>query len=282
MARKVGDPAAARRWSEASAQMKHSLLHHPRLALVHQGRLIKRRLIDGTVQDRFVPPQPERLSPLMPLGHEPVSYCDPDTSIVFPIFMDLVDPHGPLAAKTLLAVEKLWNQRWDIGGYGRYDVTSEPDSPGPWPFATLFVARAYAAAHDDDKVWRALNWLRGLQGGTGGAWFEYYGHHDTSGIGATGIIPWTWGEMLVLFVHHFLGVRPSADGVRIQPWLIRGVDHLESTLTINGHRVALTLDRTAGASSAEVDGRPAGLQNGVLQLPRPARDQKIAIRLGKE
>ncbi|MCC7498161.1 MAG: hypothetical protein IT160_11335 [Bryobacterales bacterium] len=282
MALKTGDQAASQRWGRASAKMKESMLHHPRLALVDQGRFIKRRLVDGSVQDRFVPPHPERLSPVMPLGHEPVSYCDPDTTEVFPIFMGLVDPRGPLATNTLRAIEKLWNERWAIGGYGRYDVSSEPDSPGPWPFATLFAARAYAAARDDEKVWRALNWLRGLQGGAGGTWFEFYGHHDTGGIGATGIIPWTWGEMLVLFVHHFLGVRPSPDGVRVQPWLIRGVDRVESSCMLNGHCLSLTVERAGRVSGAEVDGRPAALHNGVLQLPRPARDQKIVIRLGNE
>ena len=34
-----------------------------------------------------------------------------------------------------------WNQAWTDGGYGRYHTSSEPDSPGPWPFASLFVAR---------------------------------------------------------------------------------------------------------------------------------------------
>lgn len=282
MAQKMGDEAAARRWSEASAKMKQSLLHHPRLALVDNGRFIKRRLVDGSVQDRFVPPHPERLSPVMPLGHEPVSYCDPDTTTVFPIFMGLVDPRGPLATNTLRAVEKLWNERWDIGGYGRYDVTSEPDSPGPWPFATLFVARAYAAARNDEKVWRALNWLRGLQGGTGGTWFEYYGRHDAGGIGVTGIVPWTWGEILMLFADNFLGVRPAPDGVRIQPWLIAGVNQIASALTVNGHRLDLTIERTPGPSKAEVDGRPVALHNGALQLPRPSRDQKIVIRSGTD
>lgn len=281
MARAMGDETAFGRWSEASAKMKQSLLHHPRLALVDNGRFIKRRLVDGSVQDRFVPPHPERLSPVMPLGHEPVSYCDPDTTIVFPIFMGLVDPKGPLATNTLRAVEKLWNERWDIGGYGRYDVTSEPDSPGPWPFATLFVARAYAAARNDEKVWRALHWLRGLQGGTGGTWFEYYGRHDTAGIGATGIVPWTWGEILMLFVQDFLGVRPSPHGLRIQPWLISGVNQIESSLAVNGHRIELTIERTEGSSKAEVDGLPVALHDGAIELPRPERDQKIVIRSGK-
>ncbi|MCX6622234.1 MAG: PQQ-binding-like beta-propeller repeat protein, partial [Acidobacteria bacterium] len=269
MARLVGDAESARRWTEAAARMRQSMLHHPRLALVDQGRLIKRRLVDGTVQDRFVPPHPEKLGRSMPLGNEPVSYCDPDTSNVLPVFMGLVDPRGELAANTLRAVEKLWNQRWDIGGYGRYDVTSEPDSPGPWPFATLFVARAYAAAGNDEKVWRALRWLRGLQGGAGGAWFEYYGRHDTAGIGATGIIPWIWGEMLMLFVHHMLGVRPSPEAVEIRPWLIKGVDHLESSLGVGGHRLELNIERSGGASSAEVDGLGVRMEDGGIRLPRP-------------
>ena len=61
-----------------------------------------------------------------------------------------VDPAGPVARKTLESLEELWNQRWTMGGYGRYHVSSEPDSPGPWPIASIFMARAYLEAGDDE------------------------------------------------------------------------------------------------------------------------------------
>jgi hypothetical protein len=54
------------------------------------------------------------------------------------------------------AVVTLWNQVWKGGGYGRYHLSSEPDSPGPWPFPSLFVAGANA------EMWEVKKQLRFL------------------------------------------------------------------------------------------------------------------------
>jgi GH15 family glucan-1,4-alpha-glucosidase len=108
----------------------------------------------------------------MPLKFEFVSYCDPDTTMALPVMLGLVDPASELARRTMAAIEKLWNQRWPGGCCGRYDVSAEPDSPGPWPFATLFVMRAYAGRGDWEKVWRGVDWLLNVQGGRAGTWFE--------------------------------------------------------------------------------------------------------------
>ncbi|NBW87586.1 MAG: hypothetical protein EBR23_12400, partial [Planctomycetia bacterium] len=160
-----GDAPAARRWREAAGKLQTAFLSHPRHALIERGTLVKRRLPDGAVQRRLEPPNRAGLPPGMPLSTERENFCDPDTASVLPIIHGVVDPQGPVARATLDAMEALWNQRWSGGGYGRYDVTSESDSPGPWPFPSLFVARANLVAGNHDRVWRTLRWLAEVPGG---------------------------------------------------------------------------------------------------------------------
>ncbi len=179
-------------------------LSHPKFSLIDQGRFIKRRLASGEVQRTFEPPNRKSMPQGMPLNVESVSLCDPDSANVLPIVYGIVDPASPVALKTLESMEELWNQRWDGGGYGRYHVTSEPDSPGPWPFPTMFIARAYLETGNDEKVWRALRWLQEAPGGKAGAWLEFYGDRPTPPLPPVGIVVWTWAEILMFFIHHLL------------------------------------------------------------------------------
>lgn len=73
LARRMNEPASARRWAEAGSRMKDSFLHHPKFSLVEDGAFIKRRQANGEVQRTFEP-----------LNVEKVSYCDPDTASVIP------------------------------------------------------------------------------------------------------------------------------------------------------------------------------------------------------
>ena len=269
MADHMGDAASAARWRAAAALMKKSFLTHPSLSLVEDGRFIKRRRVDGKPQFTMDPPNRAGLAPGMPLRDEKISYCDPDAASVFPIILDIVDPAGPLARKTLDSMETLWNQRWTTGGYGRYHVTSEPDSPGPWPFATLFIARAYLEAGDSAKVWRALHWLRGLAGGNSGAWFEFYGPRPVPPLPPVAIVPWTMAEVVMLFVHHLLGFRPSPSGLLIRPRLLDGLNEVEARLRCHGHEVRLKVRRAA----------PSERVDGPLRLPLPTRDLSIEMHV---
>jgi hypothetical protein len=57
-----------------------------------------------------------------------------------PIAFEFIDPKSALAQKRW-HLEALWNQRWNLGGYGRYHVTSEPDSPAVAICNHLYRAR---------------------------------------------------------------------------------------------------------------------------------------------
>ncbi|MDW8130587.1 MAG: hypothetical protein RMI94_08560 [Bryobacterales bacterium] len=278
MARHVGDEGAAARWLSASARIRETMLAHPRLGFIVDGRLIKRRLVTGAPQRVLEPPDRTAMPPGMPLRVEPAPYCDPDSTLALPVAFELVDPGSALAANTLEALETLWNQRWDFGGYGRYHVASEPDSPGPWPFASLFIARANLEAGRDDRVWRVLEWLLSIPGGRAGAWFEHYGDRPVPPLPPVGITPWTWGELGMLLVHHMLGVRPDPSGLIIRPRLLDGVNQAEATLCVHGRRVHLRMQR-GKHWRAQLEGRSLEVVSGAVKLPAPREDMEIEFEL---
>ncbi|MBI4428273.1 MAG: hypothetical protein HY562_04060 [Ignavibacteriales bacterium] len=279
MAVSQGDQASAQRWTSASELMKESFLHHPQFSLVEDGRFVKRRLVSGEVQRTFEPPRREAMPAGMPLNVESISYCDPDAGNVLPIAFEIIDAKSTISLKTLESMEHLWNQRWDTGGYARYDVSSEPDSPGPWPFATMFIARAYHEAGNDEKVWRALNWLLEVQGGKSGAWFEYYGDRPTPPLPPVGIVVWTWAEIVIFFIHHVLGVRPSPRKILIRPKLLSGIDRVKSTLFVHRHEVALDVQRDPAGQWARVNGKRMPLKDQTLELPFPQRNTTVEIHV---
>jgi hypothetical protein len=150
-----------------------------------------------------------------------------------------VPPDSALAREGLAGVEALWNQAWEGGGYGRYNVASEPDSPGPWPFASLFVARAAIEAGVGETVRRTLDWLGKVPGAPAGSWFEFYGPRESPPFPQVGIIPWTWAEMIFLLVSHVLGVRPEDRGIRVRPRLLPGMTRADASIPIRDGRLTL-------------------------------------------
>jgi len=273
----MNEPEAARRWRAASALMKTSFLSHPKYSNVHENRFIKRRNADGTPQFTFEPRNRKSMPAGMPMNVESVSYCDPDTANVLPIVYEVVDPKGELAANTLRSMEELWNQRWTGGGYGRYHVTSESDSPGPWPFATVFVARAALEAGNDEKVVRVLDWLGSVKGGASGAWLEFYGDRPVPPLPPVGIVVWTWGEIVTFFVHHVLGVRPSPTELVIRPRLFKGLDSVDAAVPVHGSVVTLKIRRAEKKAYALVDGKKAAMKDGALTLPHSTAPRTVDI-----
>ncbi|MBI4891962.1 MAG: hypothetical protein HY821_15150 [Acidobacteria bacterium] len=241
----LNDAASARRWTEAANLMEESFLRHPRYSFIRDGRLVKRLLLNGDVQTTLNPPNRDSLPPGMPLRTDPVSYANPDSASVYPFLLGILDPQSPVALRTLEEMETLWNQRWTIGGFGRYNVTGEPDSPGPWPFGSLFITRAYLEAGNSAKVWRTLRWLASVPGGNSGATFEYYGPRPIPPLPPVAIIPWNCAELVTLVVQHLLGVRPDLEGVTIQPRLLDGLDHLSARLLLHNHTLTLNIRRGA-------------------------------------
>jgi hypothetical protein len=239
LADELGHGADGERWKESAHALKRAIVDNPTYRLIENGHLIKRRGTNGVWQQSIQMESDFGLPEAIPLLQDGIHSLDPDASSALPIAHGFVDPKSEVASATLNHIEELWNQWWNGGGYGRYHASSEPDSPGAWPFASLFVARAYVETGEYEKVWRILRWLASTPGGASGAWFENDGPRIAPPYPQVGFTPWTWAEMITLFVHHLLGVRPDRDGITIRPRLLSGLAGMESSLVVRGYRLQL-------------------------------------------
>ena len=245
LGRLIGQERESTFWDSEAERIKRNCLFDERFGLVEEGRFIKRRSIDGTVQDSIQATEEAQLPEGVPLSQEGSHLLNPDTSMALPIASGFVPPDSMIAKKTMAAIETLWDQAWENGGYGRYHMSSEPDSPGPWPFPSLFVARAYAEMQEGEKVWEILNWLNSVPGALSGSWFEFYGKRLAPPFPQVGVTPWTWAEMIILLVHHIIGVRPDWDVLRIRPRLLPGIDKIQASFPIRDSRLYLEIHRRA-------------------------------------
>jgi hypothetical protein len=279
LARRTGDLGRARSWRESAARLRRAMLGPGKYSLVEDGRLIKRRDACGPVQSEVRPSPGSGLPGGTPLFSKGRHFLDPDTSAALPIAWGFIDPSGRVARRTLARLEKLWNQRWAGGGYGRYHVSSEPDSPGPWPFASLFVARAHFEAGNDRKVRRVLDWLGRLPGSKAGSWFEFYGPRPVPPYPQVGVVPWVWAEMTFLFIHHMLGVRPEEDRVRVRPRLLAGLPSMEASLRLRGGRLMLSVRRARRGERPAliVGGRRFPYRKTGVRLPYPPDGQIMNV-----
>jgi hypothetical protein len=254
----VRQPDKAARWASHAERLRTTALSGPRHGFVRDGALVKRVNLDGTVQDR-IHPEPDSMMPAgAPLLGPGAHWLNPDTCVTLPIATRFIAPDSALARRTLDSVEPLWNQEWQTGGYGRYHVSSEPDSPGGWPFASIFVARAAVEAGVPERAWRVLRWLDAATGAAAGSWFEFYGPRSSPPYPQVGIIPWTWSEVLALLVGHVLGVRPEADGLRVTPRLLPGLDHASGRMRLGAGMLTVNVRReraTAPSARATIAGR---------------------------
>jgi len=281
MARLLSHNQDAARWEHAAQALRQAMLAHPTFALVDHRGFIKRRRLDGSVHEQIVPRPEAGLPAVAPLVQGGEHRLNPDTSAVLPIAFGFVPPDSQAALSTLAAIEPLWNQTWTGGGYGRYDFTSEPDSPGGWPFASLFVARAAVEAGDAERAWRVLRWLDSVPGAAAGSWFEFYGERVAPPFPQVGVVPWTWAELLFLLVHHVLGVRPDETHIRLRPRLLPGLGRATATLPIRGRWLRLEVIASADARqpACRVDGRPVDLSDGQWRVAHAADDVAVEIEL---
>jgi hypothetical protein len=232
LARRLGRTSEAERWQAASGALHDAMLGHPAHRLCDARGFIKRRATDGSIQESIVARPDAGLPDGVPLAAGRPHLLNPDTCCVLPIAFGAVPPDSEVARATMRNIETLWDQEWDGGGYGRYHVSSEPDSPGAWPFASIFVARAAIEAGDSARAWRVLRWLGATAGAPAGSWFEFNGPRIAPPFPQVGVIPWTWAELVILFVHHVLGVRPRPEGVVVRPRLLSGMGRVEARLPI--------------------------------------------------
>jgi hypothetical protein len=282
-------PEQAARWAAHAERLRATMLSHPRHGFVHNGVLVKRMNLDGTVQDRIEPASDSAIPAGVPLTRQGAHWLNPDTCVTLPVAFRFIAPDSELARRTLDSVEPLWNQEWQTGGYGRYDVSSEPDSPGGWPFASVFVGRAAIEAGMPERAWRVLRWLDTAQGAPAGSWFEFYGPRPSPPCPQVGIIPWTWSEVLALLVEHVLGVRPRAEGLHVAPRLLPGLEHASARLRLGAGMLTVSVRREAAgtpSARARVGGKlvseRAGSEIDLTAAPQLGDDIDVDIVLPRE
>jgi hypothetical protein len=235
-----GDPG---KWENQANKLLGSLLDENKSGLIDKGGIIKRRDLNGAISRAINPKSDNGIPDHIPLLSKEKHLLNPDSSVSMAIVYDLIGPKSDLAVNSMATIEELWNQSWKGGGYGRYNVTSEPDSPGAWPFPSLFIARAYHRMGKYDKVERVLNWLRDIPGGNSCSWFENYGQRISPPYPQVGIPPWTWAEVIMLVIKEMLGVEPDGDFVRIKPALLPSISFFETTIRVREMIIDLKISR---------------------------------------
>jgi hypothetical protein len=275
----MDDADAARRWRSVARELRQGMLEDPEFKFIEDGHLIKRRTRAGKWQREMIPASRSGMPPGSPIATEATPLCEPDTSEVYPIIYGGVPPVSELAVRTMEWMEELWNQRWTMGGYSRYNVTSEPDLPGPWPITTAMIARAYVETGNSAMAWRALNWLREIHGGESGWWFERYAPSITPPAPPVSVCGWIWPEILLLTVHNLMGVRPELKHLEIRPRLIDGIETITGRFQVRSSEATVTIRRT-GESLARINGEEIPLVDGTLSLPYPERGDHLEIVCG--
>lgn len=174
-----------------------------------------------------------------------------------------------IMAHALAQLEPLWNQGWKIGGYGRYHMDSDPDSPGPWPFASLYIACAYLERREWDKVWRVIDWLASLPQYPSGAFFEMYGDRIAPPYAQNGIVAWSWAETITMVVKNILGFQPEEDAIRMRPRLLPGFKVAKGVVPFRGHRVLfqLTAEERIDRPRFEVSAKHAEADGDSVRIP---------------
>jgi hypothetical protein len=276
LARRVGDGAAAERWDAASRAMQETMFNDPVFRFIEDGHLIKRRTRDGRWQKEAIPPNRGALPPGSPIAVEEHSLLDPDTITMLPILFEMIPPGSLLSRESLRWVDRIWNQRWEGGGYPRYNVTGEDNPPAPWPLASMLVARASAAAGEYDRLWRVLEWLDRVAGRSG-SWFERCAQSITPPMPPVGVVGWTWYEIINLCSHHIAGIRPDIDALVVKPRLPDRIDTLASTHLVRGTNVQLSVRRGSGNTRATVNGNEVPLSEGALRIPYPKRGSTLTL-----
>jgi hypothetical protein len=274
----LGVPEKASYWRAQADLFRRAMLEHPTRSLVDRGALIKRRNIDGSVAD-LIPSQPSDLKRDDPAATESYHRLNPDAGSVLPILLRVVDPGSTLARGTLDRLEEIWNARWEFGGYERYHSSSQQDQPGPWTFATAFIARAQQDAGLLDRSRRSLEWLRRIEGGNAGAWFEEI-PLNRSQIPAAGIVPWASAEVSIFTVRHWLGISFEGNDMVIRPALFAGQGGVTASLRFRSSRITLAIDKAGAPKVVYVNlTRILPRKDGAIVIPAGMLKTAVDIRV---
>ncbi|MBN1940429.1 MAG: hypothetical protein JW843_12650, partial [Candidatus Aminicenantes bacterium] len=277
MARWMGREEEAGRWSSESMRLRDIVLFHPKYRMIDGRGFIKRRRLDGSVQETISPRPGSGLPDGVPLSRPIAHYLNPDAAAALPIVLGFLPADDTACRATLAGLEELWNQDWTMGGYGRYHFTSEADSSGPWPLVGLLIARAYVEAGMPARVERILRWLESLPSARSGAWFELHGDRIAPPYAQIGIIPWAWAETAMLAVRHLLGFRPREDGLEFRPRLLPGSGGVFGDIPFRGRRLRFEIKRREGATGPVVrlDGREVAGEGDRRLIRWEDRDLKL-------
>jgi GH15 family glucan-1,4-alpha-glucosidase len=280
LARLLGRGSEAERWTRESERLRRAVYGEGGFGFIQGGRLFKRRGTDGKIC-RDIRPLPEaQLPDGSPLAAAGDHFIDPDTTVALPLAFGIVPGDSDLAAETLDGLEPLWNQAWEGGGYGRYHCSSEPDAWGPWPFPSLFVARACVEAGRFERAWDILRWLDTIPGSMSGTWFEFYGESHSPPFAQIGLTPWTWSEMLMLLVEHILGIHPGHETLRLRPRLLPGLHRIRGSFPLRQARLEITVGRGAPSGPITVGSNAPVLQQDSTGVELAYTGENIQVDLG--
>jgi len=250
------------------------MLDDPKLGLVSDGILIKRRALDGQVMDTL---RYKGYIVDSPAATESLQRLLPDASEALPIAMEIVNPKSDLARNTLNELQSLWNFRWSFGGYDRYNTSSEPDQPGPWSFATCFILCAQQAAGMYVRSRETLDWLYRVQGGHTGAYFEEIPLNRHQEF-RDGILPWSSAEIAGFVVKYWLGVGFKDGRLLLKPNLYPGTGDVHANLRFRKGRIDLEIQSFRRAKYAVVNGRILYPQtDGAFLLPEGFEGGSVKI-----
>ena len=266
-------------WRNEAGKIKKAMLSHPKMKLIDNGHLIKRRNISGEIADLIkfngwmdgAPAKVESYSRLMP-----------DATMALPSAMNLIDPKSALSVNTLNELEKLWNERWFMGGYDRYNTSSQGDQPGPWTFATTFILRGQHEAGLLDRSRRSLEWLYNNAGGRTGAWFEEIPVIRSQAF-SSGLIPWTSAEVSYFIVHHLLGIKFKGGAMTIKPALYKTTAPIKAELRYLTGRFNVDIDSNGAVDYAMVNGvKVMPNKDGAIEISSVFKSGTILIFTRKE
>ncbi len=289
-ANKFSENKLSQRWTMFAKKLKQNMLTNPKYAMINNNRLIKRRELSGAIQYRIEPDKEafEDFQALaknskfkLPLFENTEHFLCPDSSQALPIVYNFIDPLSDLSNNTLLGLESLWNQDWQTGGYGRYHISSEPDSPGAWTFPSIFIARACIESGKIDRAEEILNWLNALPGGKSAAWFEMYGQKLSPPFPQVGITPWIWAEMIMLFMHHIIGFRPQEDHILIKPSLLKGMEKANCSIPVRNKMIDIDIREEPSVEnliiSGDIDHTISGTNEVMISYPTKNLNLQIIL-----
>lgn len=259
-------PEAAERWRKAGEQMREAMLTDEQFSSIEDKRIIHRRLPDGSVQETMISESSyhdKRYSPYVPdaMPDRTPRSCAPDSTAALPILYGIVDPESAIARNTLDHLHHhLWNPTGS-GGYARSPLPSDPDSPGPWPFVTAWMAEAELKSGITERAHNTTQWLIDTAG-SGGSWFEYYGERESPPYPPVGIIVWGWAQYILLVIRGWMGITLSGSQLRIAP----RITGFECILPVGRYEVRL---HVTGLNKLSLDGTDMTPENGGLELRLP-------------